>query len=439
MALPTVFNDTSSTQRNFVRSLVRGAYALQQLRIQAGNRIVTNYKVKLGIEPGKAEKDTKIAAEILDELRKNYALITDGIADEIAAGEVLEDEDEDEDEEEDDTESPQTKTRIGRLPTPKKFKEQGLITNYTELILVNQYFVMCSAEEREFSRLKKLLEMIPIYKNFLKKIRGMGPAMGGVIVSEIDIHLSEYPSSIHAYAGLDTTIIGYYVDKKGEEQTVRGDEVAKFYEDGDLDKVMTVNGFEVKYRSVGRSRKGPCLVKREYVSKDGKLNVRDSITFNPFLKTKLVGVLAGSFLKQSSTFVDGKKMGVGKRTALAKQLGWKMDSKSELTSTKQVDAFLSRQGYELEFVMGEWAEYYYNYKHRISNMPEHAEKTELHRHNMAVRFMIKRFLVELYKVWRAMEGLPVAEEYSVAKLGMAHGKAKGRPDAQGLQKLVKRA
>ena len=69
-------------------------------------------------------------------------------------------------------------------------------------------------------------------------------------------------------------------------------------------------------------------------------------------------------------------------------------------------------------------------------MPEHAEKSDAHIHNMAVRFMVKRFLVELYAEWRKLEGLFVADEYSVAKLGMEHGKAKGRPDVRGLQRLI---
>jgi hypothetical protein len=42
---------------------------------------------------------------------------------------------------------------------------------------------------------------------------------------------------------------------------------------------------------------------------------------------------------------------------------------------------------------------------------------------MAVRYAVKRFLVDLHYKWRALEGLPVSEEYSVAKLGIIHKKA----------------
>jgi len=72
---------------------------------------------------------------------------------------------------------------------------------------------------------------------------------------------------------------------------------------------------------------------------------------------------------------------------------------------------------------GKYREIYDNYKHRISNMPAHAEKSKGHINNMAIRYTVKRFLVDLYYNWRKLEGLPVADEYSEAKLKMVHGKA----------------
>jgi hypothetical protein len=67
-----------------------------------------------------------------------------------------------------------------------------------------------------------------------------------------------------------------------------------------------------------------------------------------------------------------------------------------------------------------YREIYDNYKNRLENNPKHEEKSKGHRHNMALRYMIKRFLVDLHKTWRALEGLSVSEEYSVAKLGIKH-------------------
>jgi len=67
-----------------------------------------------------------------------------------------------------------------------------------------------------------------------------------------------------------------------------------------------------------------------------------------------------------------------------------------------------------------YSQIYRNYKNRLENHQSHKEKTPGHRHNMAMRYMIKRFLVDLYVEWRTLEGLEVMPEYSEGKLGIAH-------------------
>ena len=104
------------------------------------------------------------------------------------------------------------------------------------------------------------------------------------------------------------------------------------------------------------------------------MQVKKGITFNPFLKTKLTGVLGASFLKQSP------------------------------------DKCVYRKIYD-------------DYKHRLEHMDAHKEKSKGHRHNMAIRYMIKMFLIDLYNEWRPLEGLPVAPTYTEAKLGKVHNKA----------------
>jgi hypothetical protein len=168
-----------------------------------------------------------------------------------------------------------------------------------------------------------------VFTGFLKGIRGCGTAMSGVIVSEIDITKCKYASSIWAYAGLDVAPDGK-----------------------------------------GRSRNKDHLVPVKYLDRDGVEQERVGITFNPFLKTKLVGVLASSFLR------SGKG--------------------------------------------GVYAKIYYDYKNRLENHPAHIAKTKGHRHNMAMRYMVKRFLADLYVAWRTTEGLPVFNEYAEAKLGLKH-------------------
>jgi hypothetical protein len=126
----------------------------------------------------------------------------------------------------------------------------------------------------------------------------------------------------------------------------------------------------------GRGRKAGHLVKVPYKTKKGEEKVKDSITFNPFLKTKLLGVLAPSFMMQPA------------------------------------DKCVYRRIYD-------------DYKHRLENHKIHKDKSKGHRDNMAKRYMIKQFLKDLYKVWRQMETCEVHDPYENAKLGMDHDKRKG--------------
>lgn len=281
---------------NPLRTLVRGAYDIQKLRIQSGNRVVGNFKAKLGQEPSRAEDEMDAEGKaILSALRASYKKITDGVV---------------------------------TFPRAASFKGDEVISSYTELSLVAQYLDLERSEAEHFRRLGNALKGIPIFDTFLDDIKGIGPAMAGVIISEIDIRKARHPSSLWAYAGLD----------------------------------VAENG-------AGRSRKAEHLVEREYTTKDGEQKTRKSITFNPFLKTKLTGVLASSFLRAG----DNK-----------------------------------------------YSRIYRDYKLRLESHAKYAEASKGHRHNMAMRYMVKMFLIDLYAAWRPLEGLPVSQPYHEAKLGHRH-------------------
>tara|TARA_R100000664_G_C2717425_1_gene112017 strand:+ start:34 stop:894 length:861 start_codon:yes stop_codon:yes gene_type:complete len=276
-----------------LKSLVNGFYTIQRNRIQIGNAVVANFKDKIGQDPGTSEEELEVDAKLLlQNLRRSYTRITDGVA---------------------------------RL-TPRNFKQDGHISTFSEIALIEMYDSLMEAEQDAEKRIQQAVKEFAIYTEFLEDVKGCGPMMSAVVISQFNIHKAEYPSSLHAYAGLDV-----------------------------------VNG-------KGRSRQKEHLVDQTYTDKEGKEQTKKGISFNPFVKTKLVGVLGSSFIKAG----------------------------------------------------GPYREVYDNYKTRLQNMPAHAEKTKGHIHNMAVRYMVKRFLTDLYKAWRALEGLPVAPEYSEAKLGIVH-------------------
>jgi len=224
--------------RDQLRNLVRGAYDIQKLRIQMGNRVVANFKAKLGQVPSQTEQDTidKEGKELLKTLRNSYDTMMEGITD---------------------------------FPRIKKFKGDEVISAYTELCLVHQYMDLEKSEKFHFNQLKTVLQEFDIYNAFLLDVKGVGPAMAGIIIGEIDIYQCKYVSSIWKYSGLDVA------------------------EDGK-----------------GRSRRKEHLREYEYVDKDGKTQTKMGITFNPFLKTKLTKVLGSAFFRVGIT--KGKPNGKSK-------------------------------------------------------------------------------------------------------------------------------
>ncbi len=291
-------------EKQVIKTVIRDVYSIQKVRIQTGLRLVANFKAELGQAPSTEEEDlSSDAKEILEILRKDYKRISDAIA--------------------------ETGKKV------KVFKDQyfigtELISNEVEYTLTKVYLGLLEQEELSVSNVKKIVEKHPLWIHFLKDVKGIGPLMAGVLISEIDIHKAKYPSSLHAYAGIDVA----HTDK----------------------------GIS------GRGRKDEHLVMREYTAKDGTIKTKKSITYNPTLKTKLLGVICGGFIKCKSPYAD----------------------------------------------------VYNNYKVRLENRPDLKDTTKLHRHRMAVRYMAKIFLNDLYKNWRQIEGLVVEKPYHEAKLGIVH-------------------
>lgn len=287
------------TSKTELRIMVRSMYDLQKLRIETGNRITAEFRRRLGQEPGQKTEDGIDAAgqKLIENLLAEYKRLTDGVV---------------------------------KLPSMKKFQPGQLIDTYALLVAMNNYDNLLRDETSLTKALGKIVQQEPIWIHFLESVRGCGPGMAAVILSEIDIHKARYPTSIWKYAGLDVASDGR-----------------------------------------GRGRYKEHLEKSRYIDKDGEEQEKNGITFSPFLKTKLVGVLGSSFIKQPADKSKYRKV-------------------------------------------------YDDYKHRLENHPAHIEKTKLHRHNMAVRYAVKIFLQDLYAVWRELEGLPVSVPYHEAKLGLKH-------------------
>jgi hypothetical protein len=106
-------------------------------------------------------------------------------------------------------------------------------------------------EKEAEKEIKSLLKGIPIWESWLKDQKGIGPRLGGVLISEFDIHRAPHMSSFWKYAGLAVT-------------------------DGKADRMT-------------RGKKAD---------------------YNPWLKAKLIKVMGDSFIKSNSpykTFYDNYK------------------------------------------------------------------------------------------------------------------------------------
>ena len=233
-----------------LKLMVKGSYDLQTLRIQAGLRLCANFRAKLKDQKYKTDEATALdefgepildphqpindelsdeALDVIKKLKDSYTRLTDGIA------------------------------RNRTIPKEQGFLGDELISQYTELVLVDQYMRLESQEAAQFRQLTSTLEKIQIYNEYLVDQRGIGPALAAVLITYLDPAKARHASSFWRYCGLDVGPDG-----------------------------------------AGRSRRVEHLIEREYIDKNGKLATRLSTTYNPWLKMKLLGAMGPSFLKLKS-------------------------------------------------------------------------------------------------------------------------------------------
>lgn len=377
------------------RQIARTSYQMQDMRIRIGQRLVAAYKLKLGVVPGvkEDEQNPEVDLAILDNLRKDYLRMTDGLASYV--------------------------DNTTKLPSVKKFSPQGMISNYFELIMANQYFSTLAQEERSFKLLESILDQIDLYRDFLSKIPGLGPQMASVLLSEIDLTRSKYVSSLWRHAGLDTVKIYAYENEAGKEIRISLEEAEPFISRDD-DGNIFYKGIPVREKTVGRDRRDYSMVDRTYIDASGKEAVRRSLSHNPWLKTKLLGVLGPSFLKRSVVFVDNQKMTTEERVMLAKSHGWDKPL-TKAADRQEMNQFLAQHGHKVEQRLSKYGKLYYQYRTRYDHTPRFKTSSDAHKHEMAMRKIMQDFLADLYNYGRAILGLPVAPRYAEEKLGIAHG------------------
>lgn len=188
------------------------------------------------------------------------------------------------------------------------------------------------AEKKLAKALEKELKGFPVYKHYLKHVHGCGPLMSAVIIAEYDIHRADTVSKLWQFTGLNPGM-------------VRGNVAKGSRKDGTF-------AIEKSDTLVRGDRRTPGFLS----------------PFNGWLRTKMCGVLADSFIKLRSPY----------------------------------------------------RKYYDDYKARLEQEEGWKDETKGHRANAAKRYMIKMFLRDLYVAWRTLEGLPVRPPYAEEYLGKRH-------------------
>ena len=380
-----------------IRCLIANVYDLQKLRISAGNRLVQSFYLQLGVAPSTSPDDVdKEEKKMIDRLKAEYKRITDAVAENNKS----------------------IKSNIKALrESDEEGKRLTLIRNDQDFKLVESYTYLLKAEEESTKSLDKYVKQHKLWDAFFADIKGCGTLMSAVCIAYLDPYVAKYPSSFFRYCGMDTVqdedkdgnklylekvegvvtgvkvreAYGYYnsegqyfgkvqmTDNLSDEGNIlfKG-EAGGLYEQRQLTKV--VDGQEMLiYEEVesGKEYVGDVVVSQhgrkmgdtemvEYVDAEGNRKLKRSITYNPFVKTKLMGVLTGCLIKAKDPV---------------------------------------------------YSKIYYDYKARLDNSPRYEGYTPAHKNMMAQRYMIKQFLRNLHTEWRHLEGLPIYEPYEVEKLG----------------------
>ena len=342
-------------EREALRRKVRYFYDLQKVRIQLGNRTDDPdlYVLKKDAHTGKdkkvKKKTTKAQAqEALQSLANRLA-------------------------------SKPREVNPDEAPAPLVLDEED------RLFLRRQNILLESLENDTLDRIEDVIETQPVYRDFLKPVKGCGPTMSAVILSEVQMAVQVDPdillgedilrkedvaiedvngekwSYVYATHLVKTEKKPGKEDPEGTPTIVESEVLRKYFWKGkDLyhDMCPTVSALW-SYAGIAVDTQTGLARRR---TKGQRFN------WNPFLKTKVLGVLADCMIK----------------------------AKPE-----------------------KYREIYDNYKHRKESAGWGRSKA--HRHRAAIRVMMKAFLADLWNFWRAREGFPVVPPYSEAMLGRKHG------------------
>lgn len=341
--------EVRDTKLEKLKSLVEGAYDLQKVRIQIGNRICQQFRHHLGIKSSDSEEMLeKKQQKLLNAIIKEYALLADGIN--------------------------EVKNNYEKVQVLLD-KHNGIISDFADAQLLNTYSDALASEKVAFQNLSKVVEKYPLWTHCMKHISGMGPTSCAILLAKIDIKKVRYVSNIYKYAGLDVVIMD------------RNDE----------------------FDGRGRGRFKGHQISREYIDKNGDLKHKESITFNPWLKSKLLAVF----------FTNLKRAGNAHYMNIYNNYLHRLNNdpkrKGIIKTVNNQVARVFEDGLIDYDVPSFWKEILENPK---NSKKEFEEFSKARKHKMAVRYTVKILLADIYEAWKRLEGEEPLNPYFEDKLDL---------------------
>lgn len=300
--------------------------------------------------------------------------------------------------------------------------------------LKGQELLLRTMELETLARIEDMLAKFPIYDAFLnskknKDQKGCGPTLSGVIISEVEMWRPADPTSWVSQKPLTIT------DENGKDwpyvEAVIETEVRERQDDGSVKKQKvqhTIYCYEyTNQEGVKEWRQDVCPTPSSLWSYSGlavdpetglavrrKKGVKSN--WNPFLKTKMVAVLAGCFMKANSpwrSYYDNyKHRKQNEQVAVCAGCGGsgrQKPSKNKFGDTELEEAKKDEKGtVPCSNCKG-------------TGGPAPWGRSDGHRDLASKRFMVKHFLLALWRKWREVEHMPLVPPYSEAVLGRAHG------------------
>jgi len=260
------------------------------------------------------------------------------------------------------------KAMDARLGVKADGKKQNLKQDRVFSDIDKENFSIIALEARRQEKavekmLAQTLKRLPIWNEWLSKVKGVAAIAGGHILGSFDIHEATTVSKMWQYAGLNPGLVRGKI--RVEVKDYKPEMGAK------VRITLDENGKEEYY-----------VVQTDKLVRGDRPTPGFILPYNKNLRTALVGVLAPGFVKCQSSYA----------------LDYYYPYKARLEQEQNPVASIGNkdEGKEWQAV------------------------SKGHRDNAAKRYMIKMFLKDLYVAWRTIEGLSVRVPYAEEFLGKVH-------------------